>query len=275
MTTVPPARLGTAIATSTPDAIYVRGHDLVGELLGSIDFTSMVFLHLRGRRPTDAERTVLDSVLVTVMEHGLTPSSITARLIHASSPDAMQGAVAAGLLGAGSAFLGSMEEAARILQEGAVAVRAGETTAREYCAAEIAGRLEEGRPVPGFGHHIHRPDDPRSPRLLEIAREAGAPTEHAELLATLSAVFDEMKGRHVTVNATGAIAAVLSDIGFDWRIVRGFSLIGRAAGLVGHVAEELERPIGMEIWGLVDAGVPYDGARPPARPGTTDERTTG
>ena len=255
----PPHRPGTKIATSTPDAIYVRDHDLVEELLGRIDFTSMIFLHLRGRRPDEGELAVLNAVLVAVMEHGLTPSSITARLIYTSSPDAMQAAVAGGLLGAGSVFLGSMEEAARILQAGVKAVREQGVTAREFCAQEIARRLKEGLPFPGFGHHLHRPDDPRSPRLLEIAREHDTPTVHAELLMTMSDVMDELKGRHVTVNATGAIAAVLSDIGFPWQVMRGFSLIGRAAGLVGHIFEELETPLGMEMWRILEDEIPYEG----------------
>jgi citrate synthase len=250
---------GTAIAVSTPDAIYVRDHDLVEDLLGRIDFTSMIFLHLRGRRPEPGELAVVNSVLVAVMEHGLTPSSITARLIYGSAPEALQGAVAAGLLGAGSVFLGSMEEAARILQTGVRRIASGDVTAREYCAEAITSRVEAGMTVPGFGHHIHRPDDPRSPRLLQIAREQQVPTAHAELLGTLSEVMDEIKGRHVTVNATGAVAAVLSDIGFPWSDIRGFALIARAAGLVGHLSEDHESPLGMDIWKLVEDGVPYTG----------------
>lgn len=252
-------RVGTEIATSTVDHIYVRGRSLVDDLMGSIDFTSMVFFHLRSRLPTEGERAVVDACLVGVMEHGLTPSSIAARLIYSSSPEAMQAAVAGGLLGAGSAFLGVMEESAKMLQEGADLVRRGETTAEEFARDHLSALLEAGHPVPGFGHHIHRPDDPRTPKLLDIAEQHGVNGEHAEILRTLSRVMDELKGRHVTVNATGAVAAVLSDIGFSHQIVRGFALIGRCAGLVGHIAEEQQRPLGRVLWDIAEEHVPYLG----------------
>ncbi|MCK3771133.1 citryl-CoA lyase [Microbacterium aerolatum] len=256
------SEIGTAIAVSTTDAIYIRGKDLVQDLMGKVDFTSMTFFHLRGRFPTDGERTVLDATLVAVMEHGLTPSSITARLIYSSSPDAMQSAVAAGLLGAGSAFLGVMEDFAHILQDGVLAIQAKKTTAEDFARTTIEGYLREGKSVPGFGHHIHRPDDPRTPRLLQIASDSGVSGMHAELLGAFGAAMDELKERHVTVNATGAVAAVLSDIGFSWKIVRGFALIGRSAGLVGHIAEEQERPLGRAFWAMAEENVPYLGERP-------------
>jgi citrate synthase len=250
---------GTAIATSTADAIYVRDANLVEDLLGKVDFTSMIFFHLRGRLPKEGELAVLNSVLVGVMEHGLTPSSITARLIYSSSPDAMQAAVAGGLLGAGSVFLGVMEEAARMLQEGVEAIEAGTVDAETFARDQLKRRLDAGLTAPGFGHHIHRPDDPRTPKLLAIAEEHAVAGPHAALLRVLSRTMDEIKGRHVTVNATGAVAAVLSDIGFSWRIVRGFSLIGRSAGLVGHLSEEMERPLGRHLWAMAENDVPYLG----------------
>jgi citrate synthase len=253
--------IGTEIATSTRDAIYIRDRSLVDDLLGNVDFTSMIFFHLRGRLPEPGELAVLNSVLVAVMEHGLTPSSITARLIYSSSPEAMQAAVAAGLLGAGSVFLGSMEDAARIFQEGVRAVQDGTTDAEKYAKEQLRLRLDAGATMPGFGHHIHRPDDPRTPRLLAIAQAHGVAGPHVEMLRTFSRVMDELKGRHVTVNATGAVAAVLSDIGFSWQIVRGFSLIGRSAGLVGHLREEQERPLGRHLWAMAEDGIPYLGEK--------------
>lgn len=257
------AAAGTGIAVSTQDAIIVRGKSLVDELIGHLDFTSMVCFHLTGRLPTDGERCVVDAVLVALMEHGLTPSSITARLIYHSSPEAMQSAVSAGLQGAGSAFLGSMEQLAKLLQEGAEVVAVGQLDAATFCAQTLRQLQSSGQPVPGFGHHIHRPDDPRVPRLLAIAREAGCAGRHTDLLMVLSSTLDEHKGHHVTVNATGAVAAVLSDIGFPWWIMRGFALISRCAGLVGHLLEEHERPVARKLWDLADAAVPYDGPRSP------------
>jgi citrate synthase len=252
----------TTIATSTTDEIVIRGKSLTRELMGHVDFTTMICFHLRGTMPGPGEVAVVDAVLVALMEHGLTPSSITARLIYGSSPEAMQGAVSAGLLGAGSQFLGSTEDAARILQAG---VESGEAPSA-FAARVVAEHLAEGRALPGFGHHIHRPDDPRAPRLLAIAEEHGVAGPHADGLRALSAELDRAKGRHVTVNATGAVAAVLSDVGYPWHVLRGFSLIARAAGLVGHVLEEARTPTARALWDVADREVRYVGPMPDAAP---------
>jgi citrate synthase len=252
-----------SIAYSTTDQIVVRGKSLVDELIGQVDFTTMICFHLRGVMPTPGERAIVDAVLVALMEHGLTPSSMTARLIYGSAPEAMQGAVAAGLLGAGSQFLGSTENAAKLLHEGACRIEEGAADANEYAREVVAHHLGEGIAMPGFGHHIHRPDDPRVPRLLAIAREHGIAGVHAEVLAALSAAMDEAKGRHVTINATGAVAAVLTDAGYPWNVLRGFSLIARTAGLVGHVLEEARRPIDRDLWALAEEHITYDGPRLP------------
>jgi citrate synthase len=250
---------GTAISTMTEDAIYVRDRNLVDELIGKVDFTSMFVLHLRGRLPDPGEREVIDSILVTLMEHGLTPSTIAARMIYTGSPDTLQGAVAGGLLAAGSVFLGSMEQLAELLQAGVPRIEAGETTAEDYARETIERLLGEGAALPGFGHRDHHPDDPRTATLLGIASRNGLAGPHADLLAAFAKTIDELKGRHITVNATGAIAAVLSDLGYPWQIMRGFSLVARAAGIVGHLLEEQGEPLGLEIWDLVAGSVPYRG----------------
>lgn len=256
------ARPSTVIATSTTDQIVVRGRDLVGELMGEVDFTTMICIHLSGgRTPSAGEVAVVNAVLVALMEHGLTPSSITARLIYDSSPDAVQGAVAAGLLGAGSQFLGSTEDAARLLQEGAAELEGGRS-AEDWAREQAENFAADGTPVPGFGHHIHRPDDPRAPRLLEIAREHGVDGPHAELLVALSAALDAAKGKHITINATGAVAAVLSDVGYPWHSLRGFSLIARSAGLIGHILEEGQRPTARFLWDTAEREIPYEGDWP-------------
>jgi citrate synthase len=253
---------GTHIATSVTDAIYVRDVDLVNDLMGKVDFTSMAIFQMTGRFPGEDEKAVINAVLVSLMEHGLTPSSITARLIYSSSPDSMQGAVAAGLLGAGSNFLGAMEDLAELLQEGVRRERDGIEDGETYCRNLITQRVAAGVLVPGFGHHIHRPDDPRTPRLFAIAEEHGVSGPHIALVKTLAATMDDIKGKHVTLNLTGAVAAVLSDLGYPWQIMRGFSLIARSAGLVGHLLEEQSEPLGRQIWDLVERAVPYEGTLP-------------
>jgi citrate synthase len=244
----------TAICHATTDAIHIRGASLVDELIGRVSFTEMMLFQLLGRRPSPAQVAVLDAVLVTLMEHGLTPSAIATRVIYDSAPEALQSAVAAGLLGVGSTFVGTMEGCSAMIEE---MLAAPEGVAAR--AATIADRLRaERRPAHGFGHPFHKPDDPRSPRLFEVARAQGVPGRHIDALLALSREIDRAFGRHLTINATGAIAAVLGEIGIPQPVMRGIAVISRAAGLVGHIWEERERPSARWIWETVEHGIAYD-----------------
>lgn len=247
----------THIATHTNDAIYVRDRSLVDELIGKVSFTDMIVFHLMGRMPTRAESTILDAVLVTLMEHGFTPSVIATRMIALSSPEALQSAVAGGLLCVGSQFVGTMESAAVLIDE-----VLAHPDGLEAGALAVAQRHRSGRiALPGFGHHLHRPDDPRSPRLFAIAEEAGVPGRHIAALRTLSKAVDEVYGRHITINATGAIAALLGEIGMPAEIMRGIAVISRCAGLVGHIREEQQHPTARQLWDTVEHTVEYAGTK--------------
>jgi citrate synthase len=214
----------------------------------------MMLFQITGRRPTPAQVALLDAVLVTLMEHGLTPSVIATRMIYVSAPEALQSAVAAGLLGVGSTFIGTMENAARLLDE-ILAAPEGEPAR----AKAIAQRYRESRTaLPGFGHHLHKPDDPRSARLITLAQDHGMPGNYVRALKTLAAAVDEVYGRHITINATGAIAAVLGEIGFPPEVMRGVAVVSRAAGLVGHILEERNEPAARFIWDLAEHEVPYE-----------------
>ena len=243
----------TRLCTYSEDAITVRGRDLVGELMGRVTFTQMMFLEIMGRLPDATETAIVDAVLVTVMEHGLTPSTIAARLTHHGAPEAFQAGVAAGLLGIGGQFVGTMEDAAALLQRLVDDADGVEAAAHR----EVEACKRERRRMPGFGHNLHG-DDPRTPRLLEIAEEQGVPGTHIAALRTLGRVVDVVYGRHITINATGAIAAVLLEIGVPVRIMRGFAVISRAAGIVAHLAEEQERPAARTIWSAAADAVPYE-----------------
>jgi citrate synthase len=244
----------TKIAHHTADAIYVRGASLVDELIGKLTFTEMMYFQLLGRRPTPAQARILDAVLVTLMEHGLTPSAIATRLIYDSCPEAIQAAVAAGLLGVGSTFIGTMEGCATNLEE------ILSSSSPEIKAKEIANRYRKAKqPIPGFGHPHHKPDDPRSPRLLALAEEAGVPGHHVRALRLLAAEVDTAWGRHLTINATGAIAALLGEIGVPREVARGIAVVSRAAGLVGHIREEQLEPAARHMWDVVAENVPYSG----------------
>ena len=249
------AKPTTKISHHTTDAIYVRGASLVDELIGKLTFTEMMYFQLLGTRPTPAQAKILDAVLVTLMEHGLTPSVIAARLIYDSCPEAIQAAVAAGILGVGSTFIGTMEGCAKNLEEILSA-----TEGEQARAKAIARRFRDAKqPIPGFGHPHHRPDDPRSPRLIAIAEAAGVPGRHIRALKLLAAEVDAAWGRHLTINATGAIAALLGEIGVPQEVMRGIAVVSRAAGVVGHIREEQLDPAARTMWDVIYENVPYAG----------------
>jgi len=250
------AKPETKLATHSLSALYVRDMDLVEEMMGKMTFTDAMFYHVMGTRPTPGQTAVLDAVLVTLMEHGFTPSAIAARMTYLSAPEALQAAVAGGLLNVASQFVGTMENCAAILEE-LVAAPEGAAAAAERVVAEARA---ERRHLPGFGHHLHRPDDPRSPKLFEIARaQSEVDGRYIAALEALSAAVDAAYGKHLTINATGATAAVMLEIGVPARIMRGFAVISRAAGLVAHVMEEQDCPTGRTIWEVVEATIPYTG----------------
>jgi citrate synthase len=242
----------TGLCRHTREAIYVRGENLVEDLMGEVTFTEMSYFAVTGRRPSKGQVRILDAVLVTLMEHGLTPSAIAARMVYGSTPETLQAGVSAGLLAVGSVFVGTMEGCAALLARIIDAADTGET------AREIAREYRDSRrPVPGFGHHMHKPDDPRTPKLFAIAESEGVPGKHIAALRALSAAVDDAFGKHLTINATGAVAALLGEIAIPAPVMRGFAVISRSAGLVAHIAEEQETPSMRHVWELVEEGVPY------------------
>jgi citrate synthase len=272
-----PETQSTSIATSTADDIFVRGKSLCRDLVGQVTFTQMTYFHVTGRMPTPAQTAVVDACLVALMEHGLTPSVLAARLVCSSAPEALQGAVAAGLMGVGSVFVGTVEGCAALLER-IVLAGAGademDAEARRVADEHRAARRpvpgfghplhkpdDPRSPVPGFGHPLHKPDDPRSPVLLEVAGSRGVAGKHVAALRALSAAVDAAQGRHLTINATGAIAGALLDAGVPAEIMRGFAILARCAGLVGHVHEEQRRPAMRAIWAAAEEAVPYDGEK--------------
>ena len=248
--------LRTSIGSSTSDSITVRGRDLSGEVMGRMTFSELAFLLAAGRTPTENEATMFDAVLVALADHGLTPTALAARLTYTGAPEALQGAIAAGLLGGGSVFLGPVEDTARFLQSILDEVpderRADVTALREAAADEVRKAIEGGRKIPGLGHPIHRETDPRTPRFYELAKQTGFLGPHLRLLEIVSAAHRDATGRSLPINGAGAAGAALADLGFPPSVARGFALLARTAGLVGHLAEESEHPIGMRLWKEVD-----------------------
>lgn len=250
MTTKAPT---TYLCRYTSDRIYLRELDLVGEVIGKMTLTELFFHQLLGRRPEPREIRMLDAVMVTLMEHGLTPSAIATRMVAVSSPEALQAAVAAGLLAVGSQFIGTIEDSARLIGKLLDAPEGVEAKAAEVVRTYRAERKH----LPGFGHHLHKPDDPRSPRLLDLAGELGLAGKHVGALRILAAEVDRQYGRHITINATGAVGAVLNELGMPVEAIRGVAVIARAAGLVTHVLEERREPTARYIWDLAEEHVKH------------------
>jgi citrate synthase len=246
--------LHTDIGATSADAITIRGRSLADELMGRVTFTELAFLLVQGREPSAGETRLLDAVLVSLADHGLTPTVLAARLTHTGAPESLQGAVAAGLLGAGSVFLGVVEDAAVFLGEVIAAAGSDADPAVERAAAEaVAARLAAGRRIPGLGHPIHKVEDPRTPRMYAIAEEAGVLGGNLRALRMVAAAAAERSGRALPINGAGAAGAALADLGFDPAIVRGFALLARTAGVVAHLAEEMQRPLGMPLFRELDA----------------------
>jgi citrate synthase len=244
--------LRTWIGATRPDRITVGGRDLPGELMGHLTLTELAYLLITHREPTPGQRRMLDAVLVSLADHGFTPSSLATRLTYTGAPEAVQAAVAAGLLGAGSMLLGPAGDTALFLAAALSAAGAGadaeDADLRGIADAAVADRRAAGLRVPGLGHPVHRDEDPRTPRVYEIAEEEGVLGRHLRLLRHVADAHREASGRHLPINGAGAAGAALADTGLPPGSVRGFVLIGRTAGLVAHLVEEAERPIGGRLW---------------------------
>ena len=214
---------------SSVDRIVVRGKDLPGEILGQLDLGDMAFLEVTGRVPDEKESRLFNAMVVTLVEHGVTPSALAARLTFLGAPESLQAAVAAGLCGLGSVFVGSTEGVAKMLSE----------------TVDVERILEQKR-IPGLGHPLHKPTDPRTVRLFEIARETGFYGKYCKAMEEIA------RAKKLTLNATGAIGALACELGLDWRCVRGLGVMARAIGLVGHLLEEARSPMAQEVWERIE-----------------------
>jgi citrate synthase len=240
----------TRISQAYADRVEVRGHDLTGELMGRLTFTQFFHLLLTGREPTEDEAFCLDVLLVSIAEHGMMPTNVAARMTLAADPDALQAAVAAGILGAGSVVLGTSEECARLLAEGVGSERDAREVAREVRAA--------GARMPGFGHPVHRPVDPRAERILELADERGVSGPHVAYARALRDAVAAEWGTPLPMNVSMPIAAVLLDLGYPATIAKAIPILARTAGLLAHLVEEQEDPLGFFMAGKAEEAILYE-----------------
>ena len=255
MTTFP-----TSLGTSTSDEIRLLGQDLTADLMGKVGFGELAFWLVAMRRPTPGEVRVFESVLVALADHGFTPTAIAARLTYLSAPDSLQGALAAGLLGGGSRFLGVTEDCGAFLP--AVVDDLEELPADDagwdaVALGAVRRVRESGRYVPGLGHPVHKDGDPRTPVLIGIAEEEGLRGPHLRLFEAVGRVHEQVLGRRLPLNGAGVCGAALADLGLPVEMLRGFALLARCAGLLGHLAEERRRPLGMDASLTVDRNAEY------------------
>jgi citrate synthase len=241
-----PGEPKTHISRAFPDRVEVRGRDLSGELMGNLTFTEYFHLLLTGREPTEEQRFFLDLLLVAIAEHGLMPSNVAARMTLAADPGSLQGAVAAGILGAGSVVLGASEECARLLERGGDPLE----TAREIHAA--------GGKVPGFGHPVHTPVDPRAERIIELADERGVSGRNVAQARALRDAVAEVWEKPLPMNVAMPIAAVMLDLGYPSTAVKAVPILARTASLLAHLVEEREQPVGLLMARAAEDAVPYE-----------------
>ena len=252
----------TRISQAYPDRVEVRGRDLTGDLMGRLSFTEYVYLLLTGEEPSDDQRYFLDLLLVAIAEHGMMPTNVAARMTLAADPGSLQGAVAAGILGCGPVVLGTADACARLLDRARADVEAGATP--EEAAAKLATGMREAKEkLPGFGHPVHRPLDPRAERILELADERGVAGPNVALARAFRDAVAEAWGKPLTMNVSMPIAAVMLDLGFPVSTVKSVPILARTASLLAHLAEEQQQPVGFLMAAHAEDAVHYE---EPAQP---------
>jgi citrate synthase len=238
------------ISQAYPDRVEVRGRDLTGDLMGRLSFTEYFHLLLTGEEPTEQQRFFLDLLLVAIAEHGMMPTNVAARMTLAADPHSLQGAVAAGILGAGPVVLGTSEECARMLEQGRASGRRPQEIVQEIRAT--------GEKVPGFGHPVHKPLDPRAERILELADDRGVSGPHVTLARAFRDAVAEVWGTPLPMNVSMPIAAVMLDLGFRPAAVKAVPILARTAGLLAHLAEEQEHPVGLLLARAAEEAIEYE-----------------
>jgi citrate synthase len=256
-----PLSFPTSLGTSTADEIRLLGQDLTADLMGKVGFGELAFWLVALRRPTPSETRVFEAVLVALADHGFTPTAIAARLTYLSAPDSLQGALAAGLLGGGSRFLGVTEDCgaylAAVLADVHGPLPTDDAGWDELALRAVTRTREARRFVPGLGHPVHKVRDPRTDVLIRIAEEERLRGPHLRLFEAVGRVHDQVLGRRLPLNGAGVCGAALADLGLPVELLRGFALLARAAGLLGQIAEERRRPIGMDAYLAVDRNAVY------------------
>ncbi|MFM9445557.1 citryl-CoA lyase [Streptomyces acidiscabies] len=251
-----PPTYPTALGASSRTAITLLGENLADDIMGTVGFGELAYRLATQRRPTPGQTRVFEAVLAALADHGFTPTAIVTRLTYLSAPDSIQGALAAGLLGGGSRFLGVTEDTGAFLHD-VLERHEGDLpwTEDEWDALAldtVRTQKAAGRFIPGLGHHVHKDGDPRTPRLMQIAAEEGQFGPHLALFAAIGRTHPQILGKTLPLNGAGVCGAALADLDLPIQLLRGFALLARTAGLIGQLAEEMRTPVANDIFLSVD-----------------------
>lgn len=251
----------TGLGTSDADNIFLLGNDLAKDMMGKVGFGELAFWLATKKRPSAGQVRLFEAVLVSLADHGFTPTAIAARLTYYSAPDSLQGAIAAGLLGGGSRFLGVTEDTGKFLNQRLKGIDTSKFTDQDFqdLARKIVTEENDAkRRIPGLGHPVHKQGDPRTPVIFEIAKDEAVFGPHLSLFQAIGEVHGEILGKTLPLNGAGVGGAALADLGLPVDLLRGFALLARTAGLIGHLAEERENPIGQDVYYSVDRNAVYE-----------------
>ena len=255
-----PQKFQTGIGVSTEESITLLGNDLASEILGKVSFGDLAFWLINKRRPTADELVMFEAVLASLADHGLTPTVIASRLTFSSAPDSLQGALAAGILGGGSRFLGVTEDCALFLRQHLDALTEIPATDEgwdEVAKKVVTGTRESKKFIPGLGHPVHKVQDPRTPVLFALAHKHKTFGNQLSLFEAIGRVHPQILNKTLPLNGAGVCGAVLADLGLPMGVLRGVALLARCAGLLGHLVEEQENPIGIDVYMSVDRNIDY------------------
>jgi citrate synthase len=245
----------TALGAASLKKITLLGQDLAEDVMGKVGFGELAFWLATQRRPTPGEIRVFEAVLAALADHGFTPTAIVSRLTFLSAPDSVQGALAAGLLGGGSRFLGVTEDCGQFLHgvlDGVDELPTDDAGWDAMALETVRAQRAAKKFVPGLGHHLHKEGDPRTAALMRIAREEDQFGPHLRLFDAIGRTHEQVLGRWLPLNGAGVCGAALADLGLPMELLRGFALLDRTAGLIGQLAEELRHPVANEIFLSVD-----------------------
>lgn len=253
-----PGDAKSALCAADADRILIRGRDLSRDLMGRQTFTEFFFFLMTGKEASEQQRFFLDLLLVAIAEHGLTPTAIAARMTYDADPDSLQGALAAGILGAGTVILGTAQLCGDVLVAAAKRVDGGEEPDAVVATMTVDMRVRGGK-MPGFGHPVHRPVDPRAIRIFALADAKGVSGRHVDLARRFKPAVDAAWGKPLVMNVSMPIAAVLLDLDFPATMIKAIPLLARTGGLLAHLAEEQTRPIGFLMASHAEEAIAYDG----------------